>query len=585
MKFQPTITTCPLDCFDGCSIVVDENGKLKGNKAHPITQGYLCHHLNHYHTWKRITAPRFEGKEISMDEALKLLVKQLQTYMPSKTLLFRGSGNLGVMQGVTKLFFAKHDTTLASGSLCDGAGTEGILQGRGANLALSPLRVKHAEVVILWGRNPSITNSHMLPSLRGKTLIVIDPVQTDLAQKANLHIHIKPAGDIYLAMLLCRMLHMEQAEDSSFIKNRCENYESFLSLIYGTPMRILAEKAGVSLDDAGLLLSFVKAKKVSILVGIGVQKYSFGHSVLRAIDAFGAMLGLFGKEGCGVGYLSSSNFGFKAPFKVNAKTEPLATCNFSKYDLVFIQGGNPLSQMPSTPTVRANLEKASCVVYFGLHENETSQKAHLIIPALSFLEKDDLKLSYGHEFIGKMPKCVENACGISEYGLTQYLLGAFGYALLEDEQTILESVIASNSIEKEGFLIAKTYEEIPYKTGFYTPSKKFIFLDEFEDTLDDEGAFFLIAAKHNQGLNSQFIRDDYLYVPLSLGLSQDERVLLSSSYGSCEYPVMPSARLREDCLLLHSGAHNANGLTPPKVSQEGECATYQELKVTLKRLS
>ena len=37
-------TTCPLDCFDGCSIAVTNDLKLKGNKAHPITQGFLCHH-------------------------------------------------------------------------------------------------------------------------------------------------------------------------------------------------------------------------------------------------------------------------------------------------------------------------------------------------------------------------------------------------------------------------------------------------------------------------------------------------------------------------------------------------------------
>ncbi len=585
MKPQSTITTCPLDCFDGCSIVVGEDGVLKGDKNHPITQGYLCPKLNHYHEYNRISVPRFMGKEVGMDEALALLTQHLHTYAPVKTLLFRGSGNLGVMQGVTKRFFAQHGAVLASGSLCDGAGTEGVIQGRGANLALSALRVKHAEVVILWGRNPSVTNSHMLPSLRGKTLIVIDPIKTDLAQKADLYLQIKPAGDIYLAILLCRMLRMKQGEDISFIKNHCENYEAFLALIESIPMDILAQKADVKLEDARLLIDLIQEKKVSILVGIGVQKYSFGHSALRAIDALGAMLGLFGKEGCGVGYLSSSHFGFKMPFKVNAKTEPLPTCDFSKYDLVVIQGGNPLSQMPCTPKVKKALDAVSCIVYFGLHENETSQKAHLVIPALSFLEKEDVKLSYGHEFIGKMPRCFLNKQGISEYALTQHLLKKFGYETLEDEHDILESIVASNSVQKEGFLIAKTYEETPYKRGFYTPNKKFIFFDSFEDTLKDEGQFYLLSAKQKRGLNSQFTTDDYLYVPLCLGLSKDDRVSLSTADAICEYKVMPSAGLRDDCLLLHSGAKNANYLTPFLISQEGQCAIYQELKVTLKKLA
>jgi len=577
-------TTCPLDCFDGCSIAVNEELKLKGNKNHPITQGYLCHHLNHYHTFERIEEPRYLGQSISMEEALRILEEKLRAHEPSKTLYFKGSGNLGVMQGVTKRFFAEHKAVLASGSLCDEAGDAGVNESRGANLCLSPLHVKEAEVVILWGRNPTVTNSHMLPALKGKTLIVIDPIKIDLAQNAALHIQIKPKGDLYLALLLCRLIAIEDMEDQTFLNERTLNPKDFLEYISGIPMRKLLDKSEVHLDDVGALLRLIQGKKVSILVGIGVQKYSFGHSVLRAIDAFGAMLGLFGKVGCGVSYLSNSGFGFNAPFKVSAKTEPLPIANFGKYDLIFIQGGNPLSQMPCTSKVKEGLDKAKCIVYFGLHENETSAKAHLIIPAKSFLEKEDLKLSYGHHFIGRMPKLVESALGISEYGLAQAMLKAFGHEALQSEESIIEGVIASNSTLKEGFLISKTYEDLPYEKTFYTPSGKFEFLDEYEDKPLEEEGFFLIAAKQNKSLNSQFVTDDYLYVPRSLGFVQEDRVRLTNRYGSCEYSVMPSDTLRNDCLLLYSGAKNANQLTPHAMSQKGQCAIYQEMKVKLEKV-
>ena len=186
------LTTCPLDCFDGCSIVVNENRVLKGNKAHPITQGYLCHHLNHYHQFDRIEEARYLGQTVSLERACEILETQLRTYLPSRTLYFKGSGNLGVMQSVTKTFFARHGAVFASGSLCEEAGASGIVQGRGADLSLSPLHVKKSEVVMVWGRNPSVTNSHMLPALKGKTLIVINPVKIDLAERADLFIPIRP---------------------------------------------------------------------------------------------------------------------------------------------------------------------------------------------------------------------------------------------------------------------------------------------------------------------------------------------------------------------------------------------------------
>jgi len=580
------ITTCPLDCFDGCSIVVGDDLKLKGNKMHPITQGYLCHHLNHYHQFERLDEARYHGQNIALEKALELLVDALKTYDPDRTLYFKGSGNLGIMQSAPKMFFAKHHAVLSSGSLCDEAGDAGIVQSRGANLSLSPLHVKESEVVILWGRNPSVTNSHMLPALKNKTLIIINPITIDLASHAALHLQIKPKGDLYLALLLCRLVAMEELEDKVFVQERCHNYNDFLEFVNAIPMRKLIDKAGVNLDDVGHLLSLVKNKKVSILIGIGVQKYSFGHSVVRAIDAFAAMLGLFGKVGSGVGYLSNSGFGFLSPFRIDAKKEPLPIANFSHYDLVFIQGGNPLNQMPCSKKVHENIAKAKCVVYFGLHENETSAQAHLVIPALSFLEKNDLKLSYGHHFVGQMPKIVHNDASISEYDLTQKLLLAFGHDTLPSDASIIEEVIASNSVIQDGFLVSKAYEEIPYATKFYTKSGKFEFLDEFEDDRkeEDEG-FYLIAAKQNQSLNSQFVTDDYLYVPLCLGLKQEDRVKLSNQYGSCIYSVMPYSGLRDDCLLLYSGAKNANMLTPNAMSQEGHCAIYQDMKVILEKLS
>lgn len=122
------LTTCPLDCFDSCSIEVDENLNLKGEKNHPITKGFLCPHMNNYHKFPRIQSATLHGKEISINEAIDTIKEKLG----EKTLYYKGSGNLGVMQGVTKLFFAQEGADIAKGSLCEDAGAYGIEEGRGA---------------------------------------------------------------------------------------------------------------------------------------------------------------------------------------------------------------------------------------------------------------------------------------------------------------------------------------------------------------------------------------------------------------------------------------------------------------------
>jgi anaerobic selenocysteine-containing dehydrogenase len=578
-------TTCPLDCFDSCNIVLSDDGRLKGDKNHPITQGYLCHHLNNYHKIQRIKKPSFRGKEIEMSEALEVLQAKLKDTNPSKVIYFKGSGNLGVMQNITRFFFDKFGATLTKGGLCEEAGIFGIEEGRGAALPLSPNVVKDSDVVIIWGRNSSITNSHMLPALKGKKLIVIDPRVTAIAKQADIHVAIKPRSDLYLALLLSRVAYMEQMEDVDFIEKRCENFDYFMDEVNGTPMVELIKKCGVKLDVIGKILLMIEGKKVSILVGIGVQKYAHGHSVLRSIDSFAALLGLFGKKGCGVGFIDDSSYGFNKPFATKRKNRtPMPIVDFAQFDISFIQGGNPVSQLPCTPMVKTGLKKSKFVVYFGLFENETSKMADLIIPAKTFLEKEDLKLSYGHEYIGFMPKLLDSNIGISEYELSEYLMEKFGFEKLKKAHEYINEIIGDNSCEKDGLLASRYLKCSPYEDKFYTDSEKFEFFDEFDDDYEgEEGDFFLLAVKQNRSLNSQFLTDDFLRVPMVLGLKDGDTIKLKNSKYECKYEVRVDASLRDDCLALYSGGKNCNMLTPYMTSQEGDGAIYQEVKVNIER--
>jgi len=570
-------TTCPLDCFDGCSVEYEAGKKLRGEKAHPITQGYLCPHLNHWFKHPRLEKARVEGAEVPLHTALEAAITSLKETPPHKILFYKGSGNLGLMQGVTKLFFAKHGAVIAKGSLCDEGGGFGVEEGRGLNLTLSPLHVKEADVVVLWGRNPTVTNTHMLPALQGKTLIVIDPVA--IMPSAQLHLPIRPRGDVYLALLLARIAYMEMLEDVAFIEARTEGFEEFKELFLWTPIRVLAERCGLSLEEVAHMLTLMKGKKVAFLVGTGVQRYAHAHTVLRAIDSFAAMMGWLGTRGSGVGYLSQSGVGFTNPFDVPSKEASLVNVDFSAYEVVVIQGANPISQMPASSVVRTGLGKVKKVIYLGLHENATSALADIVLPAKSFLEKEDLKASYGHHFLGRMPKLTENQNALSEHEFCTALMEAFGYETPKSEHSYIEDFLVSGAVEKKGRWQNRLYETWPYEKTFYTPSGKFCFLETFDDTLEAEG-MWLIFAKWERSLNSQFLPHHVLHVPPALGLEDAQHIRLSSPYGSAIYEVKNDARLQKDTFLLHSGANDANALTPSFETQEGHSAAYQEMHVT-----
>jgi len=546
-------TACPLDCYDACDVTFKDE-KISGD---------LCPHLNHYDKYQQILNPTYKGKEITMGDALLKLKEILSS--SKDTLCYRGSGNFGLMQEVTEHFFASFGSTLTDGSLCDGAGEAGILEGRGSNINMPISEIEKSEVIIFWGRNPHTTNSHILPILKGKTIIVIDPIKTKIAKTADLHIQIKPRGDFYLAMLLSRFLHIEGGCDIEFLEKYADEYENFYELTQTIRIKKTLDKIDITLGDIGDLLALIQNKKVAIVCGVGVQKYRDGADIIRAIDAFAVNLGLFGKEGCGVAYLGDSKDGITSPFNTKAKRVSKVDTKFEDFETVFIQGANPLSQMPDSIRVEESLKKVKNKIYFGLYENETSQIADLVIPAKDFLAKNDIRSSYSYSCLKEMPKVIDTKYGISEYDLAKYLCGEFEVKL-EDEKFYLEHFKNSKVIEKK-----QTLDE-------------FEFLDSIDLGRVDKNKLHLITPKSPKSLNSQFNRDTFVYINSSLGFCENQLIKISTQDGSVELKVKICEDLRDDCIMIYSGTKGVNNLTPSVYSYSGKSACYQENQVILQQV-
>lgn len=577
---KPQTTACPLDCYDACRIVVGDGGILRGDKSHPVTRGYLCPHLNHFSDHVRIEKPRLNGQEISMERALSVLIEALRSNHPDNVLYYRGSGNVGLMQRALEHFFAQYQAVGTSGSLCDGAGEAGILRGRGQNFILSPQMISQSEVVVVWGRNIHVTHSHLLPFLEGKTLIVIDPVRTRIAQKADLYLQIRPHGDLYLALMLSRYAMSEGLHDTRWLDIHAPGYGAFYELACSVPVEEALAYADATSQQIGEMIALLRGKRTVVLVGAGIQKYRDGSDAMRAIDGFGVIMGLFGKSGSGVCFLGDSTQGLDIPFQTIKKRVGKPTVDFSKYNCVLVQGGNPLSQMPASQSVAQNYAEARMSVYFGLYENETSRASNLVIPAKTFLEKNDWRSSYGDYTLQEMPAVVQTDIGISEYDLAAVLCREFGF-VMESEAVYLDA-FRKQKEEHDGVTYRKNAPLIPYLEGFSNGA--FAYLDTIECEPVVEDGFYLITSKHPRGLNSQFNRPDGVYFHPDAGFEEGCEVQLHSPEGSVVMRAGHDDRLRKDTLLIYSGTPGVNVLTPALLSNEGECAVYQEYKIKVEKI-
>jgi len=589
-------TACPLDCFDACSVVCDPQfpNKLVAGGGVPYTNGALCAHLyKHIHEANRVTKPMVDGKEVTMQEALDAVASAIKD---KPWLLWRGSGNLGVMQRVTNLLAKEANGVLTHGTLCDGAGEAGILASRGVNRLLPIEQIQKSDIVVVWGRNVTVTNSHIMPYIQDKEIVVIDPVKTKIAKMANLHLQVKPRSDFYLATILARFVIMENAEDREWLEEYAPEWEEYYDFVRGFRIKAILEHIGLSLNDLGDFLLMLQNKKVVFLVGAGVQRYEIGDSTLRAIDALAALLGLFGKEGCGVS--SNSQLGFNNPFNVKTKSEPIAITPFAKYSSVIVQGGNPAESMPCSNKVIDELSRVENLVYFGLYENETSKLANIIIPAKNFLEKDDVRLSYGHQYIQRMNKVYDSDIGISEYDFTQEILKRLNKEPIKELDFYLDYWLKQGK-EHEEKLISPAHQEIPYKDGFgEDEDDEFEFIDDFYDDFEDIKALrrfrkklnysnrdlWLLTPKSNKTLNSQFEKPaSVVHLHPNLGFQDGQMVKVKSIWGEIELSVALNSDLREDTVLIYYSVKGVNKLTPPISSAEGDMACYGDVKVTIER--
>jgi len=150
---------------------------------------------------------------------------------------------------------------------------------------------------------------------------------------------------------------------------------------------------------------------------------------------------------------------------------------------------------------------------------------------------------------------------------------------------------------EEGYLSAG-YEATPYQEGFgEVGEEEFVFIDAYEDDFinpkhftkvrkkttlgKEEQEFWLISPKSAKSLNTQFIQEGVVWLNPQLGYRDGERVRVSSTYGSYGFSVKVSEGVREDCLVIYANATGVNYLTPSLLSEEGESACYQEVKVQL----
>jgi anaerobic selenocysteine-containing dehydrogenase len=431
-SLETRATTCNRDCPDACRVLADvEDGRvvrLRGDPAHPITQGFLCHRTSRFlatqYAPERLTRPllRRDGRlePVGWDEVLDHLAARMTAIRaesgPAAIFHYRSGGTLGLLGSVVDLFFqAFGPVTTKRGDICGGAGDAAQLLDFGASDANDLLDLEHARRVILWGKNVHTSSPHTLPPLRraragGAELILVDPVAHRGARLADRHVQLRPGGDLALALGIAHRLEARGAVHPE-ARRWAHGVDAFLGLARSRSAADWGRLADVDPDALEALCDAFVDGPTTVLVGWGMQRRVNGASIVRALDALGVLSGNVGVPGAGVSYYWKRRGAFDTGFLDVAPPRTISEPRFgaellatdaseTPVRMVWITAGNPVAMLPDSDAVARALESRELVVVVDSQLTDTAERAHVVLPTTTLLEADDVLGAYGHHWIG-----------------------------------------------------------------------------------------------------------------------------------------------------------------------------------------
>jgi len=622
---RTVLGSCPLDCPDACSwlVSVDASGtavKLRGNPAHPFTRGELCRKvypwLDHAADPARLTRPlrrtgaKGEGRfePVSWDDALAEMAQRLHgvidRYGGSAVWPFVGTGNLGWLQGSNgpSRIWNRMGASAHNLSICSVAGREGIGYTVGTGAWLDGEGFARAGLVLIWGSNTLVTNRHLWPFVgtarrRGAPLVVVDPVRTRTAGRADVHLAPRPGSDGALALGLCREIVARGGAHDGFLAERTLGWAEFRASLDEWTLARTAEESGVDAAAIAHVAELIVAHPpLALRIGHGVQRQAHGGQAMRVVSCIPAVTGAYGAGG---GALYSST-GSPKGFDVVASRRPslgqrprtLVMTNLGRnlcelddppVMALVVSGANPVVSNPQTDLVRRGLTREDLfTVVVDVHATETVAYGDLVLPSTMQHEQFEINDSYHHRYVQWNEPAVEPAgeC-LPHTEIWRRLAAAMGYTdaeLYASDLELAADVLGSPELAAGGVSVERLrrdgFAPLPDPTvdpaapggrRFLTPSGRFEFasqrahaaghgrLPNYRPGLEatgaarpGSGALALIAAADDRHVNSTFAgtaaelgRDLPPVVvhpddAAALGLRSGTRVVVANGRGSFE---------------------------------------------------
>jgi anaerobic selenocysteine-containing dehydrogenase len=438
---------CPIEAevFDNRLIAARRKSFLAPEKRLPCPK--LAAAPDIVYSPQRLTTPLIKKddnsgfREAGWDEALNLVASQFLRHREES-----GAQSVAWLRGMAADWGAPWDypnrlmnvfgspNTIGNGSICFVARDFAHTYTYGA---MAFPEAKNARCILVWGKNDGNTALGAAESVyyareRGATLIVIDPVQTALARKADIWLQIKPGHDGLLAMAMINEIIGEKIFDAEFVEHYTVGFDKLKEIAARYPAEAVAEKIWLTADQIKQVARlYATTKPASIIDGNGLDMHREVFDTTRAIAMLRALTGNLDKPGGDVLPQPIPVRNIQLKDRLPAGVVPItrdyplfntfsdtwgnqvqgclidAILEESPYPVkvVVVQTGNPLVSMADSTRARQAFTKLETLVVIDMFLTETGKLADVILPSASCFETTQLNRSS----IRNNPMLLQNA--------------------------------------------------------------------------------------------------------------------------------------------------------------------------------
>ncbi|WP_246023365.1 molybdopterin-containing oxidoreductase family protein [Nocardia yunnanensis] len=448
MSTREVPTYCRI-CEPLCGLIATvEDGRLvrlRADKEHPLSRGNACPKGIAFtdiqndpervlYPLRRTASGEFE--RVSWDTALDEIGARLRALIDE-----HGIESLGWYFGNPSSFSYSHTLWMVGFQMAAGlkhvysAGSQDVnnrfvaselLYGSLTSVPVPDL--DRTDFLLMLGANPVVSHGSVMsvPRVRekltaitgrGGRVVVVDPRNTETAKLFE-HVGVQPDGDAWLLAALLQVIFEEGLEDAEAVRRQATGGHELRRAVARFTPEATAAVTGLEPDRVrALARDLARAESAAVYGRTGTCLGRHATLVAFLIDALALVTGnldrpggcVFGKELVAVSKLNarlglvgygknrSRIGGFPdvlGTFPAAVMAKEITTPGPGRLRALFTSAGNPVSSVPNGRELASALGQLDLFVSIDLYVNDTNRGADYVLPATTFLERDDIPLPF-----------------------------------------------------------------------------------------------------------------------------------------------------------------------------------------------